>query len=287
MGVTFSQIPRLFRNVEDSLYTHKLLGFTSLIHYGYRFYEWYLYRTMTFSSDKITFFFICIHTLLSISSLIFHVPAVRNIASPMIYPEFRAHSIIFGMRSLLTMFVHWCFLYAGFDILHYRIKACVYRSIIAIGTIIAADCATRLYKPQGSTMRSMPFPNWIPEYVRVYWNMFYSICQVFATLECLMRYNMAHAFMVLFPIQLAAFLMTCVRKSIITAFGWHIYYTLALLSAIAYSITCKTSFSPIELYLYRFFAILFIILRFQFNISKYFLWTTILITYNLHKYYIF
>lgn len=273
MSINFCQINKLFGKREDTIHVHKTLGFLCVIHYSYRFYEWYSLKSMRFTNDYLTFSLICMHCFLSISSLIFHIPAVRNPISPMIYPEFRAHSIIFAMRSLLIMFIHWYFLYS-------EIKGRIYRSIICIGTIIAADYATKVYKPQGSTMRSMPFPKWIPEYIKRYWNFFYSVCQVFATLECLMRYNMSHAFMVLFPIQIAAFLMTCVRKGIITSMGWHIYYTLALISTMSYSLTCINSLSDNDLYLYRFFSIIFIFLRFKCNISKYILWISILVIYN-------
>lgn len=284
MSIRISHLPKLFGKREDTIHLHKTLGLISLIHYGYRFYQWYYLKRMTFYSDAQTFALICVHTMLSVSSLIFHLPTIRNPISPIIYPEFRAHSIIFALRSLSIMIVHWCFLYAEFDILNYKIKACVYRTIIVLVTIIAADITTKKYSPQGSTMRSMPFPEWIPDVVRVNWNMFYSICQVFATLECLMRPDMSFAFMVLFPIQLAAFLMTCVRKGIMSAFGWHVYYTSALLSTLAYTITCESAFRPFELTLYKMFAACFILLRFKAHCSKYKLWLTIICIYNLYKY---
>lgn len=267
MSIRIAHIPKLLGNREDSIHIHKFLGISCLIHYIYRFYEW---KNMSFTNDINTLALILLHTLLSISSLIFHIPYIRNPVSPMIYPEFRAHSIIFALRSLVTMFIHW-----------YGIYSKVPRIVTVIGTIAAADVATKFYTPQGSTMRSMPFPKWIPESLRKVWNLFYSICQIFATLECLMRYSMSNAFMVLFPIQLAAFLMTCVRKGIITNQGWHIYYTLSLLTTMTYSLTCEKSFTPKDLIFYNSSVVSFIILRFYFSISKYILWGGILVLYSL------
>ena len=270
MSIRIAHIPKLLGNREDSIHIHKLLGISCLIHYIYRFNEWKNNRNMFLTNDSINLAVIGMHTLLSISSLIFHIPSIRNPVSPMIYPEFRAHSIIFALRSLVTMFIHWCDIYSKIP-----------RIVTVIATIAAADVATKFYTPQGSTMRSMPFPEWIPDNVRTVWNLFYSICQIYATLECLMRYDMAHAFMVLFPIQLAAFLMTCVRKGIITNQGWHIYYSLSLLTTIAYAMTCEKSLTPKDYIFYNSVAIGFTILRFCFKLSKYILWLAILITYTL------
>lgn len=286
MSVRLSHIKKLLGYREDSIHLHKIIGASGLIHYIYRFNQWKNNGKMSFTSDSNTFMLIIMHALLSFSSLIFHLPKIRNPVSPMIYPEFRAHSIIFAYRSIAIMLVHWCFLYAEFDILKYYVKSSVYKSLIVIATMSATDLATKYYMPQGSTMRNMPFPEWIPENIRRSWNIFYSICQVFATLECLMRYDMSHAFMVLFPIQIAAFLMTCARKNIITPFGWHVYYTLSLVTTITFSMTCEKSLSPKDLIMYKWFAILFCTLRFHYKISKYILWSSILITYNASRYYI-
>ena len=269
MSLKLSHLPKLLGRREDSFHIHKLLGLTCLIHYSYRFYEWKNNLEMSFTNDYRTLAVIIIHTMLSISSLIFHIPTIRNPVSPMIYPEFRAHSIIFALRSLVVM------------ICHYFSLPPVSRTLTVISTICAADLATKYYIPQGSTMRAMPFPEWISDNYRKIWNYFYSVSQVFATLECLMRYDMSHAFMVLFPIQLAAFLMTCVRKGIITNQGWHIYYTLSLLTTFFYANTCNLSLTPKDLLLYRSFAIAFIIVRFYFKGNKYLLWSLIVIIYHL------
>ena len=118
------------------------------------------------------------------------------------------------------------------------------------------------YKDQGTTMRAMPFPGYISAESRDNLNVFYSVCQIFATSQVLFSYHLdevfagnyktksillstcttyfspqppcyhpiTHYFSVVLPIQIAALLMTMVRKSIISAGAWHYYYTLSLLS---------------------------------------------------------
>mgnify|MGYP006174615321 CR=1 FL=1 len=95
-------------------------------------------------------------------------------------------------------------------------------------TMVLADLITRSFKEQGTTMRGMPFPEYVPENIRDALNAYYSISQLCATAQVMFSYRLDEAFLVLFPIQIAAFLMTCVRKSIISAGAWHFYYALAL-----------------------------------------------------------
>jgi hypothetical protein len=45
-------------------------------------------------NNSFSLFLIAVHGVLSISSLIFRLSMVRNPSKPMIYPEFRLHSIL-------------------------------------------------------------------------------------------------------------------------------------------------------------------------------------------------
>ena len=91
------------------------------------------------------------HGLLSSSSMIFHISNVRNPKSPMIYPEYRLHSILFAMRSVLCCFM--C--YFQMNVL--------YKIVICYLTMISSDIITYNYKHlnNGSTMKSMPFDDLI------------------------------------------------------------------------------------------------------------------------------
>jgi len=58
---------------------------------------------------------------------------------------------------------------------------------------------------------------------------FYSISQIVATTSLLLSKNYETGYLIMFPIQLSAFLMTLVRKRIITNNQWHYIYTLSLI----------------------------------------------------------
>jgi hypothetical protein len=75
-------------------------------------------------------------------------------------------------------------------------------------------------------MRNMPFDSTITEQDKTKITKMYSIMQIGATV--FMLGNMNSAFSPLFAIQTAAFLMTLVRKSIITTNTWHLCYMIGL-----------------------------------------------------------
>jgi len=74
--------------------------------------------------------------------------------------------------------------------------------------------------------------------------------------------------MVMFPIQLAAFLMTLVRKSIITGGIWHVVYAISLGLNYVYAIFDDESL-PLDYWL---LATFFCFFRFALNTNKYLLW---------------
>lgn len=262
-----SHIRKLFTH-EDIMNIHKTIGGIVLSHYIYRFKKWYDTGSMGFDPvSPYTVPFICTHALLSLSSLLFRIPSIRNKAAPMIWPEFRLHSIIFAMRSISVMLVHVGGVWVPY------IKGC-----IILFTMFLADEVTRRHPPQGSTMRAMKFPDWVPSRWITVQNRFYSICQIYATLELIFRNDMSYAFSILFPIQIAAFLMTCVRKGIITSAGWHFWYTVALLSTALHAFTCNGEKVSFVLYNGLFVAV--IICRFYMSMNKYIVWSGVLLIHH-------
>jgi hypothetical protein len=192
----------------------------------------------------------------------------------MIWPEFRLHSIIFAYRSLLAMMCFW--LNANLEVTYFH----YIRGLIVLATLVAADMVTSYYKkhdlllPGETTMRSMPFPENTPPFVIRITNMYYSISQVLATMNILFINNMNRPFAVLFPIQLAAFLMTMVRKSILTSGEWHLIYGGALGLNYVYAFYSAYE-STISSSLYWLLSTVFIISRFMFHVNKYTLWSGI------------
>jgi hypothetical protein len=104
-------------------------------------------------------------------------------------------------------------------------------------------------------------------------NYFYSLSQLFATLG-VVRANLEGSFFVLFPIQLAAFLLTLVRKHIIAARSWHIIYFLSLAAGYVYLLGCVERPHLDEIVI---MALVVFILRFGGRVNKYLLWVPLAI----------
>lgn len=242
---------------EDPIYIHKFLGLISLLNFTYRYYLLFVYGSM-FIHTQFDLGMIAIHGCLSLSSLIFRIPQKRHANLPMIYPEFRLHSIAFGLRSVICCYVDF---YGGTYKFYYKIGVC-------FGTMIVADLITKQYaEPGDTTMRAMPYAeNTSKEDVNNI-TKFHSNQQVTATI--FMICNMESAFSPLFAIQFAAFLMTMVRKSIIRPNNWHLLYSLSLMINV---FVCYT-FDLSQLVNVFIGINCFRLLRMKFRMNKYLGWT--------------
>jgi hypothetical protein len=202
---------------EDPMHIHKFLGFFSLLHFTYRYYLLFVYGSM-FIQNQFDLGIIAMHGCLSLSSIMFRIPQKRHANLPLIYPEFRLHSIAFGLRSIICCFVDF---YGGTYKLYYKICVC-------FGTMLVADLITKYNaEPEDTTMRAMPYSEHISKKDINNITTFHSNQQATATI--FMICNMDSAFSPLFAIQFAAFLMTMVRKSIIGPNNWHLLYSLSLM----------------------------------------------------------
>jgi len=237
---------------------HKTLGLACLVHFALQFGNFFRNGAMYF--DSRTWFMVTVHALLSWSSFIFHLPGIRSVQAPMIWPEFRAHSILFATRSLAAMSMTLA-----------NVSVPETRFVNVMGTIALADLVTKTYDVRSTTMRDMPFPDWVSERTRDRVNMYYSVSQVLATGILLFSPSMERAFMVLFPIQLAAFLMTLVRKRLISPLSWHVLYAGSLSLNYLHGGLALDSM-PIAFYVA---CLLFCVLRFRFRWNKYVLWALI------------
>jgi len=96
--------------------------------------------------------------------------------------------------------------------------------------MLLADVVTAMHQssdsPMNTTMRNMPFDKRIGEEEQQQIIMMQSSQQIGATLY--MFGNLDSCFSPMFAIQIAAFLMTMVRKSIIDSNMWHIVYNVSL-----------------------------------------------------------
>jgi len=203
---------------EDEHHLHKSLGIFCLANFIYRFYLLLACGSMRLNTP-FAIYSVILHGILSISSLQFHISNTRNVSKPMIYPEFRKHSILFGLRSvIITIMYYYEWNYK------YIIGICY--SVLFLSEYITKTSGTEKTGGTEKTMRNMPFEPTVSEEDKSRITKMHSIMQIGATV--FMLGNINSAFSPLFAIQTAAFLMTLVRKSIITTNTWHLCYTIGL-----------------------------------------------------------
>lgn len=261
MPIKTQNLFKLFTK-EDNTNIHKILGIFSVINFIFQYSTLILYGEMHMRNSKLTPYILAIHGLLSISSLIFHVPLKRHGKLPMIYKEFRLHSIVFGLRSVLCAY---CF--------YYKLHILTNMFIVFL-TMIAADIVTRCFAAETQTMRGMPFGESIEPEEKKLISRMQSSQQFSATM--FMITNIEGAFLPLFAIQIAAFLMTLVRKNIISELDWHRVYSVSLWI----NIFVFLSFRSIGMIAYVISSVYFFgYFRIVQRENKYVLWYTIFLVY--------
>lgn len=199
---------------EDAYNIHKTLGIACFLNFVYRYTHFFIYGNMGLENDAWT---LVMHGALSCSSLLFHISATRNKIKPIIYPELRMHSILFAMRSVVV-----CFLYYYHFHYTYIIGTCY-------AVLFLSDIITKLYNKEnknGSTIRNIQFGENVTLDQRKRITNMYSVMQIGATL--FMLGNIDSAFSPIMPIQISAFLMTLVKKGIITTNMLQYIYSLTL-----------------------------------------------------------
>jgi len=148
--------------------------------------------------------------------------------SPMIWPEFRMHSIIFAWRHVLGHTA--CALNLWPTSLTVRI--CAKWGLITSVTC-AADLATRQFGSSTQrTTNAMPYPEWVSPQMQIPIKDRYVAAQFAATAMAVYSRDDGYiAFIPLIGIQSAAFCMTLVRKHLLPARGYHLIYSFALVLA--------------------------------------------------------
>jgi hypothetical protein len=197
---------------EDPYNIHKILGIICVLNFMYRYTHFFLFGNMRLENEwgKRT---LIIHGVLSCSSLFF----TSNSVKPIIYQEFRMHSILFAMRSVIVCFLHY-----------YK-----YHYVYIIGTcysvLFLSDLITKIYNKEnknGTTTRNMKFgDNVTLEQLKHITNM-YNITHIAETI--FMLGNINTAFSPIMPIQISTFLMPLVKKGIITTNMLQFIYAITL-----------------------------------------------------------
>lgn len=281
----------LFFTHEDYMNLHKTFGLTVLLHYLYRFGRSIVniftnhnpVYDVGFSQSIISLFLILIHACLSWSSLFFKIPEIQN-NTPMIWQEFRAHSIGFASRSIVSFIAIWLSLnHLISDTMRSMIQ-----SFSVLSTLVAADQITKYLKKakKETTTRTLPYWDGCPEWLERFFKSYYAYAQFMATMMCLQEMPFA-PFCVMFPIQLAAFLMTCVKKGLISTKTYHIIYYLSLMTPnliFGYIITfTEYSCSPGPYLRVAVVSFIATVLRMRYGVNKYNIWLPILTQYLTHN----
>ena len=209
---------------EDTLNFHKILGFFVLAHIIYRF---ALIPFSTSAKDLLGFgaaqfstpLLIALHSTLSLSSFVFHIPFKRYKEGTRIWPEFRLHSVIFAHRALASMLVVW--IDAVFPALNgprYWLNI-----IIVFATLFAADLATRSVPPEHS---SRTVSNMQTSATK---KAFFSFMQFLGTMRMLLGVRSFDGYFVgVLLIQVTAFSFTLRRKNLISHESTIVFYAFQL-----------------------------------------------------------
>ena len=134
----------------DPFHIHKILGVFVLLHFLYRALL-VLYRGFVFCSydnsdlctareTHVDAICILLHAALSWSALWMPLPAKRNFSSPMIWVEFRWHSIAFATRAVVATLVSLYGLWPAHGLINYAAKVA-----LLLTTCYTADHITKKF----------------------------------------------------------------------------------------------------------------------------------------------
>ena len=149
---------------------------------------------------------------------------------------------------------------------NYDYKYYISRLLIIITHHYLADIVSIKYQNNElTTTRDIKYDNGNKYLIKIN-KYFYAISQLIATTTLLLSRNQDNGFSIMFPIQLSAFLMTLVRKGLISNNQWHYIYTTSLI--IPYLIN-KNGLINNNNNNIKFFTLVHIFLRFGLNTNKY------------------
>lgn len=280
----------------DRYHLHKVLGFGCLFNFFLRIYwliangSMYIYAD-TQSQSLLPLLIPIAHLTLSLSSLIFQVPQTRINSKIIIWKELQLHNMVFTSRSATIMIYSIICIRNDIDMSskYYYLYQVGKLALVVLHHLLADYITAKYNTNEKTTTRDINWDN-IPDNVRRLVKQYYAICQILAINSLILTDNdktgsgvMEAAFLVMFPIQLSTFLMTLVRKSIITNIHWHIFYALSLVSPFFLIINTLRSDSGSGEYKNKlevakvYLPILYISLRLQFNFNKYYLMVHIFI----------
>lgn len=217
----------------DPAHIHKGLGVLVLAHFAYRL------GHLAWWGDAFPpipgfwdYAGLALHAALSLSAFIPPVPP-RVMCRPVIWPEFRVHSALFSVRHVAAAALAlWA---RGAGLPPPLARAALTALITGLATYGAAAATEALGSKTDRTTSSMAHPPHLDAETVRRTRRFYSTAQFGATCAC-GTWAPSHAYVPLYGIQLAPFLMTLVRKGRLGPQLYHLGYFLALL--VPYAAAC-------------------------------------------------
>ena len=198
---------------EDPFMIHKACGIFALCSFLYRYaYVWPVHGSLGLRGSPFDWFSMCVHLILSASSIQFRVPSRRMPRRPtMIWNEYRLHAIIFTTKAFCL------FVLAGYSL---RCGGAV-RYLAYTASHLLADLVTHYTGSEGqTTIRGQnktlnPFIYWMRRGYAFYQFLAYASMLTPSPRSMDLAYN------TIIAIQSSAFMMTLNRKGLAT---WQMHF---------------------------------------------------------------
>jgi len=189
--------------------------------------------------NHLAFDIICVllHAALPISSLLLPLPVRRNFNNPMIWPEFRWHSLIFASRHIIAT-IYWLIVNnvqserpankSYDDLVSMDTPSFMIMLVLVHMTLWSASKVSEsIGSTENRTTNAMPYDKMVPPGEILRAKKVYTYAQFMATAFVFIN-NPTMAWIPLCGIQSAPFLMTLVRKGKCAAPTYHCVYAWSL-----------------------------------------------------------
>ena len=254
----------------DYKHLHAISGLLAILNFIYN-----IYNLIFFNSNKLNIYLVANNLFLALLSLQFKLPEKRNLDKPMIWKEFRLHSILFTFRHTSITILSLL-----------KLDYYIVKHFIIIITLYLADLITQKYgNNEIRTTNYMPYSNDLDQDSIIKIKRSYTKKQFGATIFCILN-SIDCNYLPLYGIQSAPFMMTLVRKDKVSTKMYHIIYSLSLqLPFYLYFIFIrKLQFGINDLIFAIYYKIIYD-LRIKFKLNKYILWNiTLPIFYYIYYY---
>ncbi len=260
----------------DPYNIHKILGGFIILHTFYRCYLILFFGTAFPENESVwrQSIGVLAHISLSCSSLLIPIPKKRNFNSPMIWPEFRLHSILFATRHMLSTLIT----------LHNLWPEDIYLEAISKYSLLFTNIQLAKYitKEYGDhekrTTNAMPYPKDVTEEQKKAIKKEYANSQFAATAGAVIS-EPTLSWISVIPIQIAPLLMTLVRKGIVSSYTYHQVYAFSLWSNVLlafFMILHNTldEMKTMQLLLGSGCQMCLRNIRYKYNISQEYIWAT-------------